>query len=313
MTPLPVTLIAGYLGAGKTTVVNHILSDQHGRRICVLVNDFGEIALDEDLIENRSGDTIALSNGCMCCTIGNDFYDAIDRILRMSPRPEHLVIETSGVSDPFNVGQIALAEPEMELRGVVVVVDAVNFETVLSDALLGDTLRNQLATAGLVLITKSDVAPDGALERLRAVMADLAPEAKRMVADHGRVPAELLLDALPLRLKRSDPHAKAHGHHHHDHDHGAEYVSWVWRGIEAMDSAALDRLLAVEIPGLYRLKGVVPLADGTWVEIHRAGRHASRRSVPQPKGQGRAVAVGLTGRFDPADLQAAWQTALLSA
>lgn len=305
MTPIPVTLISGYLGAGKTTVLNHILADQHGRRICVLVNDFGEIALDADLIDNRSGDTVALSNGCMCCTVGNDFYRAIDRILRMSPRPEHLVIETSGVADPFTVGQIALAEPEMDLHGVVVVVDAVNFETAMADAYLADTLRNQLATAGLVLITKSDIAPPGALSRLRAVVADLAPEAQRMVADHGRVPSELLLDPLPRRLKRADPHAHGHGH-----DHGAEYRGWVWTGPASADGTALDRLLGADIHGLYRLKGLVQTRDGGWSAFHRAGLHASRRPVDPPKGQGRAVAVGLADRFDPADMQAAWEAVL---
>ena len=305
MSPIPVTLIAGYLGAGKTTVVNHLLSDTHGMRICVLVNDFGEIALDADLIENRSGDTLALSNGCMCCTIGDDFYDAIDRILRLDPRPEHLVIETSGVADPFKVGQIALAEPELTLQGVVVVVDAVNFGASLADAFLGETLRNQIATAGLVLVTKSDIAPQGALKQLRATLAELAPEAVRLVADYGRVPAEMLLEPLALRLRRDDPHA--HGHHH---DHGAEYRGWVYNGDGLADPVALDALLKVPIPGLYRLKGLMPLTDGSWCSFHRAGAQSDRRPAPPPAGQGRAVAVGLADRFDPAVLQSAWDGVL---
>ncbi|MCW1931589.1 CobW family GTP-binding protein [Pararhodobacter zhoushanensis] len=310
MSPIPVTLIAGYLGAGKTTVVNHLLSDTHGMRICVLVNDFGEIALDADLIENRSGDTLALSNGCMCCTIGDDFYDAIDRILRLDPRPEHLVIETSGVADPFKVGQIALAEPDLTLQGVVVVVDAVNFGASLADAFLGETLRNQIATAGLVLVTKSDIAPQGALKQLRATLAELAPEALRLVADYGRVPAEMLLEPLALRLRRDAPHA-GHGGHHHDH--GAEYRGWVYRGDGVADPAALDALLKAAIPGLYRLKGLMPLSDGGWCSFHRAGAQSDRRPATPPKGQGRAVAVGLADRFDPAQLQSAWDAILRNA
>ncbi len=305
MTPIPVTLISGYLGAGKTTVVNHLLAEAHGRRVCVLVNDFGEIALDADLIDNRDGDTIALSNGCMCCTIGSDFYDAIDRVLRLSPRPEHLVIETSGVADPFKVGQIALAEPELTLNGVVVVVDAVNFATSLADPFLGDTLRNQLATAGLVLITKSDIAPPGALHALRDTVAELAPRAVRLVADHGRVPSEMLLEPLALRLKRAEPHA-SHHLHAHDHDHGAEYRGWVWQGDARADPQALDVLLRAPIAGLYRLKGLVQLTDGSWAEFHRAGQHSDRKAARPPRGSGRAVAVGLADRFDPAVLQAAW-------
>lgn len=300
--PIPVTLIAGYLGAGKTTVLNHLLADTHGLRVCVLVNDFGEIALDQDLIENRTGDTVALSNGCMCCTIGNDFYDAIDRILRMQPRPQHLVIETSGVADPFKVGQIALAEPELHLQGVIVV-DAVNFEASLGDRFLGDTLKTQLASAGLILITKSDIAPPGALDRLRAALDDLAPGTPRLVADHGRVPSEMLLEPLAIRLKRADPQAHHRGH---DHDHGAEYRGWVWSSDARVTPGALDALLAAPIAGLYRLKGVVPLTDGSWCVFHRAGVQTERRSTGTPKGSGRAVAVGLADRFDPAALDAAW-------
>jgi len=307
MTPIPVTLIAGYLGAGKTTVLNHLLADSHGMRICVLVNDFGEIALDADLIENRSGDTVALSNGCMCCTIGNDFYDAIDRILRLDPRPEHLVIETSGVADPFKVSQIALAEPELTLRGVVVVVDAVNFATSLADPLLGDTLKNQLATAGLVLVTKADIAPPGAMEPLRAALTRLAPEAARVIAEHGRVPAELLL--APLR-QRPSGHGKPAHHHDHTHDHGVEYRGWAWSGDAAVDPARLAALLEAGIPGLYRMKGIVRRAGGGWCTFHRAGQHSDIADSTGTPREGRAVAVGFAESFDPDRLQAAWEACL---
>lgn len=309
MTPIPVTLISGYLGAGKTTLVNHLLADSHGLRICVLVNDFGEIALDADLIENRTGDTVALSNGCMCCTIGNDFYDALDRILRLDPRPAHLVIETSGVADPFKVSQIALAEPELALNGVIVVVDAVNFTASLGDPFLGDTLRNQLATAGMVVITKADIAPPGALEALRESLSGLAPEAVRIVAEHGNVPAEMLLAPLRQRPSGHRPQAQGHGHDH-DHDHGVEYRGWSWSGPESVDPAALAALLAADIPGLYRLKGIARESGGGWVTFHRAGRHAERQPSALIPGSGRAVAVGFAGRFDPQAFEAAWRAGL---
>lgn len=298
--PLPVTLITGYLGAGKTTLVNHLLADAHGRRLCVLVNDFGEIALDADLIVNQSGDTIALSNGCMCCTIGGDFFRAFDRILRLQPRPEHLVIETSGVADPFKIAQIAHAEPDLHLNGIVTVIDAVNFKAALADAFLGDTLRNQLAAAGLIVISKSDLVPS--IEGLRRALADLAPAVPRLIADQGRVPSEMLLEPL----------APASGALPDLHHHGAEYLSWVWTGAAPLDPVALEALLAAPIAGLYRLKGLVRLMDGTWAEVHRAGLHADRRPALPPRRdrRGRVVAVGLAGRFDPAELAAAWARAL---
>ncbi|MEZ5752348.1 MAG: CobW family GTP-binding protein [Paracoccaceae bacterium] len=308
MTPIPVTLIAGYLGAGKTTVLNHLLADTHGRRICVLVNDFGEIALDEDLIDNRSGDTVALSNGCMCCTIGNDFFAAIDRILRMDPRPEHLVIETSGVADPFKVGQIALAEPDLHLQGVITVVDAVNFGPSLADHYLGDTLRGQLAVAGLIVITKPDLVTPDELDSLRQTLTHLSPGTPRVVADHGRVPSEMLLEPMRVHIKRPDPAA----HEHHHHDHGVDYRGWVWSGDARVTADALDGLLTAPVAGLYRLKGMVQLVDDSWCTFHRAGAQAERHPSPPPRlgKHGRAVGVGLSDRFDPADLDQVWAAVL---
>ena len=147
--PLPMTVISGYLGAGKTTLVNAILSGDHSLRIAVLVNDFGKIAIDERLIGGRDGDVIALANGCMCCQIGGDLYDAIDRILRMRERFDHLLIETSGVADPAKVAQIAVAEPDLEMSRTVVLVDAVNFAGILAHPRLNDTLLRQLRSAML--------------------------------------------------------------------------------------------------------------------------------------------------------------------
>ena len=144
--PLPVSVISGYLGAGKTSLVNRLLSGDHGQRIMVLVNDFGEIALDESLIESRDGDLIALANGCMCCQIGGDLYDAIDQILKRRQNLDHLLIETSGVADPAKIGQIAIAEPELRLNAILVLVDALNFSDGMADPLLADTLEQAATT-----------------------------------------------------------------------------------------------------------------------------------------------------------------------
>ena len=182
--PLPVTVISGYLGAGKTTLVNRLLTEAHGRRITVLVNDFGEIPLDESLILNRDGDTLSLANGCMCCSIGGDLFDAIDRILEARPRAEHLVIETSGVADPAKVAQIALAEPDMALALTATLVNAANFEAGLADPLLADTLVRQVRAAGLVVISKADHAGAEATAALAAKLSEMGP---RNAPRRGRV------------------------------------------------------------------------------------------------------------------------------
>src|SRR6185437_3022703 len=176
----------GYLGAGKTTLVNAILAGEHGLRIAVLVNDFGKVAIDELLISRRDGDVIALANGCMCCQIGGDLYDAIDRILRMRERFDRLLIETSGVADPAKVAQIAVAEPDLEMSRAVVLVDAVNFADVLADPRLNDTLLRQLRSADLVLLTKIDAAATAKVADLQILLIEIglsAPVALLQKAD----------------------------------------------------------------------------------------------------------------------------------
>ncbi|SFH96107.1 CobW family GTP-binding protein [Albimonas pacifica] len=314
--PLPVTVISGYLGAGKTTLVNRLLTEAHGRRITVLVNDFGEIPLDESLIVNRDGDTLSLANGCMCCSIGGDLFDAIDRILEAHPRAEHLVIETSGVADPAKIAQIAMAEPDMALILTATLVDAANFEAGLADPLLADTLVRQVRAAGLVVISKADHAGAEATAALAATLAQMAPATPRVEAAFGALPIEMLLDPAEAPAPAGHVCGPDCGHDHaHSHDpaqdHGAHYRSWSWSGAEALDAAAAEALIGAEDIGLYRLKGVARTPAG-WVEFHRAGRQSSFRPAQAPAdGLSRAVAIGFAARFDAGALDARWRALLV--
>ncbi|MGA0236491.1 MAG: CobW family GTP-binding protein, partial [Alphaproteobacteria bacterium] len=144
---LPVTVIGGYLGAGKTTLVNHLLRNANGRRLAILVNEFGNIAIDEDLIEAEEDGLISISGGCICCSFGNDLIGAIDELRRSDLAPDHIVVETSGVALPgavvASLGLMDTIVPD----GIVVLVDA---ETVLkqaADDYIGDTITRQLADA----------------------------------------------------------------------------------------------------------------------------------------------------------------------
>ncbi|HNB43617.1 MAG TPA: GTP-binding protein, partial [Burkholderiaceae bacterium] len=153
---IPLTVIGGFLGAGKTTLVNRLLAEAGGRRIAVLVNDFGALDIDAALVANSAGDTVALSNGCVCCSIGDDLAAALLRVLEASPRFDAVVIEASGVSDPWRIAQIGLAEPALELGGVVVLVDASAALGQSRDPLLADTLLRQLHAADLLVLNKID-------------------------------------------------------------------------------------------------------------------------------------------------------------
>lgn len=293
--PLPVTVIAGYLGAGKTTLVNHLLRNADGRRIMVLVNDFGDIAIDADLLESAEQDTLTLANGCVCCTLGADLMYALGDALERRPRPDCLVIEASGVAQPRKIAEAARAEPEMRYCGIVTMVDAANVAVTLDDPRIGAQVADQIAVADLVVLTKTDLARDGPA---RAEVARLT-DAPVIAPPHGAVDPNLVLE----RPGEAPLAEAAPGEY--DHHHGEAYRSWSYSGPAQPARAALEDLLAAPPPGLYRLKGQVLLADGGAVEVHLVGRTRSLRSIPAPSATA-LVAIGVAPDFDPAVLASLW-------
>ena len=157
-TAIEMTVIGGYLGAGKTTLVNHILT-QTEEPVAVLVNDFGDINIDEHLIESADGNTISLTNGCICCSLADGYVTALQQIRDRQPRPKHIVVEASGVADPAAIAAYGHA-PGLSLNAVVVVVDGANTEQQLSDSLVGQTVANQIAVADLIVLNKKDLIDD---------------------------------------------------------------------------------------------------------------------------------------------------------
>lgn len=302
--PLPVTIVGGYLGAGKTTLVNAILAGEHGLRIAVLVNDFGKVAIDELLISKRDGNVFALSNGCMCCQIGGDLYDAIDRVLHMRDRFDHLLIETSGVADPSKVAQIAIAEPELDLAQVVVLVDAVNFTDILGDPRLNDTLLRQVRAADIVLVTKSESTTATALADLQVMLVDAGASASMKVLQRADRQAWRLLDKgrkLPTGSTRAYPLDF----------HVLPFESWNWRDVDRIDA---DKLIAfTQDPALsiYRLKGRLHLSDGRSIVLHKVGSELAIEDVASAFENSELVAIGTKPGFDPARVEAAWMQLIL--
>jgi G3E family GTPase len=189
--PVPVVLVAGFLGAGKTTFVNHVLAHAEGRRIAAVVNDFGAINIDAELITGAADGVVSLSNGCICCSLESDLLRTLAGLLRRDPRPELIVIETSGVADPTDVVR-NLMDPviwrEAPLETVLCVVDATTPITMLDDALL----RSQIRAADVIALSKVDLADTGQRARVREAVRALRPAAVVVDAPHGEVPHALL-------------------------------------------------------------------------------------------------------------------------
>jgi G3E family GTPase len=177
MNPVPVSVIGGYLGAGKTTLVNRWLREAHARglRLAVLVNDFGEIGIDADLIVARRDDVIELAGGCVCCSVGGDLVAALERLRARTPAPDRILLETSGVALPGTVAATARLAEGVAVDPVLVLADATTVRARADDTYVGDTVLRQLARAERLLLSRVDLADAAALAGLRAWLAALIP------------------------------------------------------------------------------------------------------------------------------------------
>lgn len=268
---LPLTVISGYLGAGKTTLINRLLSEPHGQQLMVLVNDFGAINIDADLLVSAEKDTLLLSNGCVCCTIGGDLFMAVADALDRTPRPEHLIIEASGVAEPSKIANVALAEPDLRYAGIVTLADALNYRALAHDPLVGEQVKGQVRAADIVLLSKGS---DQALLLELAVLAD----APAMALSDDMSVSELLLELNPDKA----PDIAAHTH--------PAYTSWSAQEPREFSRARLLEKLESRPSGLYRLKGRLLGPDGG-LELHVVGAQISVSACEQPS-IGKLVGIG---------------------
>jgi G3E family GTPase len=264
--PIPVLVIAGYLGAGKTTLVNHLLSTATSR-IAVIVNDFGSINIDAELIAQRHEDTIELTNGCVCCVITESLSLALFTIAERPTQPDLVIIEASGVADPSVVATYAHLSG-FHLSGVLVLVDALNARITSLDELVGLTFSRQVRTADLIAITKTDVATDEQIRTTRQLLSDLAPQTPLVSAD--TVSITSLLDVT-----------------HHISDTPSTPLQHPFT-TTVLDTSSLST--HTELQGLLnslpvstiRVKGVINLADNMRVLVQRVGLYASITPTDMP-------------------------------
>jgi G3E family GTPase len=223
----PVTILTGFLGAGKTTLLNRILTEDHGKKFAVIVNEFGEIGIDNDLIVDADEEVFEMNNGCVCCTVRGDLIRIIEGLMKRGTGFDGILVETTGLAKPAPVAQTFFVDEDVRaktrLDAIVTLVDAQNILARLADT---ETAAEQIAFADILLLNKIDLVDDSQRAVVEARLRKLNPLAQIVPCERGQVPLDVILDRGAFDLDRVlslDPHflqeEKEDHHHHHGHDH----------------------------------------------------------------------------------------------
>jgi G3E family GTPase len=292
---IPVTVLTGYLGAGKTTLLNRILSEQHGKKYAVIVNEFGEIGIDNDLVVGADEEVFEMNNGCICCTVRGDLMRILGNLIRKNGKFDAIIVETTGLADPAPVAQTFFVDENVgrqtKLDAIVTVADAKWLNDRLKDA---PEAKNQIAFADVILINKTDLVSPAELSEVEARIRAINPYARVHRTQRAQIPLnevlernafdlDRILDIEPAFLEEEEGHD--HGHHHdhghaeshdhHDHDHKGHgglkhYHDEEMQSISLKSDKPLDAdkffpwvedLVQKEGPNILRSKGILSFKD----------------------------------------------------
>tara|TARA_R110002111_G_C6005833_1_gene373856 strand:- start:1273 stop:2220 length:948 start_codon:yes stop_codon:yes gene_type:complete len=295
---IPLTVIGGFLGAGKTTLLNQILSGKTRRRYAVLVNDFGDLAIDGDLVTAHDGDTITFANGCVCCTMGDDFVATVMNLLQRPVLPDHILIEASGVGDPRVIAEVAKLHPQLFRDMVVVLVDAQTIKDRAADSRLADTVELQLQSADLLVLNKCDLVSDKERDSVKGWLEGRAPDIPVVFSQDVQFSLELLF----LDPKEGRPSASCSKHVKDSKHHHAHVFDSVTLTMDRPVNLDRFRKFLADLPAsVLRAKGFVTTDEspGRFFLVQFAGRHidiAEQKDPVDVKNASSAmVFIGLQG------------------
>ena len=251
---LPVTIITGFLGSGKTTLLNHILQNNRGSKIAVLVNEFGEINLDSQLLVSYDNDLVELSNGCICCTINQGLVEAVRRILARS-EVERAIVETTGVADPLPIISTFVGSDFRDFTRLDSVVTVVDAETFTPEHFDSDAAFKQINYADIILLNKIDLVDRPRLEALESYLASTKNNPRILPTKYGQIPLPLILDVDSIIADRQ-PEANRNSHSHHLTTD--DFVSMSFQSDRPLDVYKFHRFLNQQLPAeVFRAKGII--------------------------------------------------------
>ena len=268
---IPVIIVSGYLGAGKTTLVNHMLRNAGGMRLAIMVNDFGNLPIDEDLIEARDEDMISLSGGCVCCSFGSGMMTAFEKLGTLDPAPDHVLLEASGVAYPSSIASAISLLENFYFDKVVCLVDAELIRQQAGDKYLVELIENQIKSADIILLNKVDLILDEEDHSLYLWLGHLAPNAVIVECEQGVVSPGLLLESME-RLDTPGPGPY--------HGNLSDYRTTTVDPAQDQEPEEFAQSLIRDYPAMVRAKGFLKDPSGKMKTLQIVGQRVNLHPAP---------------------------------